>query len=186
VDALADGDLVARYVEGDRCAADELYRRHASAVRSAVERRCGAELAEDAVQEVFARLWERPERFDPARGSLRTFLVHDGVGRAIDRWRSEAASQARSTRGFNPPATASPDQVAVARASARALRQAIAHLAEGQREAICLAFYGGVSYQEVARRLGITEGTAKWRIRSGLRALRGSLVDSGWVLAGAE
>lgn len=183
MNALADHVLVELYAQGDPRAAEELFQRHAGAVRSAVAARCGDDYGEEAVQEVFARLWQRPERFDPSRGSLRTFLISDGIGRAVDRWRSEAASRAR-TMAFEVESTPlAPEQTSVLREAGRVVRTALEDLTEGQRDAIYLAFYGGFTYKEVARRLGIPEGTAKGRIRSGLQSLSTVLRADGWNAA---
>ena len=177
-----DARLCALMAGGDDVAARALYDRHAAVVRSTVARRWGADAADDAVQEVFARLFSRPDRFDPARGGLRSFLVMDGLSRALDRWRSEQASVARDTRVVaRDIGPAFDDDAQLQPFLAEAVQHALRRLSDGERAAISLAYWGGLSYREVARRLEIAEGTAKSRIRSGLRTLRTALSDTGWA-----
>ena len=176
-----DVRLCALVASGDDSAARELYGRHAAGLRSAVARQWGRDAADDAVQEVFARLCSRPDRFDPARGSLRSFLVMDGLGRAVDRFRSEQASGARDARLANGIDHVVDDDAQLEPFLADAVQRALRRLSDGERAAITLAFWGGLSYREVARRLEIAEGTAKSRIRSGLRTLGDALRDTGWA-----
>lgn len=175
-----DDVLLAMFRRGDRPAAEELFERHVRPVQAALARRCGPALAEEAVQEVVTRLWERPERFDSDRGSLRAFLTRDATCRTIDWWRSDAAASVRAQRAVQPPAAVQPEDASVSEASAHAIRSALGQLTDAQREAICLAFYGGLSYREVARRLGVAEGTIKTRIRAALLQLRAALTAEGW------
>jgi RNA polymerase sigma-70 factor (ECF subfamily) len=131
-------------------------------------------LAEDVVQEVFVRLWTRAEQFDRERGSLRAFLLAQTHGRSLDLVRSETARRRREERDARavrePPADV--EQQVVRNAVADEVRTALAALPDLEREPVELAYLGGLPYREVALRLGIPEGTAKSRIRSGLSHLR--------------
>jgi RNA polymerase sigma-70 factor (ECF subfamily) len=131
-------------------------------------------LAEDVVQEVFVRLWTRAEQFDRERGSLRAFLLAQTHGRSLDLVRSETARRRREERDARavrePPADV--EQQVVRNAVASEVRTALAALPDLEREPVELAYLGGLPYREVALRLGIPEGTAKSRIRSGLSHLR--------------
>jgi RNA polymerase sigma-70 factor (ECF subfamily) len=134
-------------------------------------------LADDVVQEVFVRLWTRAEQFDGERGSLRAFLLAQTHGRSLDLVRSETARrrrEERDARAVREPVTDVEQQV-VRKAVADEVRAALASLPEAEREPVELAYLGGLPYREVARRLGIPEGTAKSRIRSGLSHLREAL-----------
>lgn len=134
-------------------------------------------LAEDVVQDTFLTLWSEPGKYDPARGSLGGFLTTIAHRRAIDVVRSEVA---RSNREQRPPEPAPPIDVegeVWTRELSRTVREEIQGLPEGEREAISLAYLGGLSYAAVAVRLGVPEGTVKSRIRSGMRRLARSLVD---------
>jgi len=159
----------------------ELFRRHAGAVFGLARRVLGdAGRAEEVVQEVFVRLWNQPERFDPERGSLRSFLLAQTHGRAVDVLRSDSARKEREENDARRAAEAGYD---VERevwdlAVAETVRKALHSLPEDERRAIELAYFGGCTYREVAVALGAPEGTVKSRIRSGLKRLRVSLADA--------
>lgn len=179
----SDTALIVAVGRGDQQALAELYRRHAGVVLG-MARRIIAERAqaEDVVQDVFVRLWERPERFDPDRGSLRAFLVRDAHGRAVDRLRSDQARHRREER--HERTTTGEGHIDLDRevwnlVRSEKVRTAIADLAPGEREAILLAYYGGFTYREVATLIGAPEGTVKTRIRSGLQKLAGKLDAAG-------
>lgn len=131
-------------------------------------------LADEVVQEVFVRLWVRADRFDAARGSLRSYLLAQTHGRALDLVRSETARRRREIRQAQLPTEPGVDveREAIANTMADEIRRALQALPDDQRTAVELAYIGGLPYREVAARLGIPEGTAKSRIRSGLSRLR--------------
>jgi RNA polymerase sigma-70 factor (ECF subfamily) len=160
----------------------EAYRRHAGAVFGLARRLLSDQaLAEEVVQEVFLRLWNSPERFDPARGSLRSYLLAQTHGRSVDLLRSEGARRQREERQARSTAEKGYDleHEVWDLATAEQVRRALQALPSGERSAIELAYFGGHTYREVATRLGQPEGTVKSRIRSGLRRLRGELVAAG-------
>lgn len=180
VTELTDAGLVVALSRYNQDALAEAYRRHAGAVYGLARRLLTDDaLAEEIVQEVFLRLWNRPEQFDPGRGALRSFLLAQCHGRAVDMLRSEQARRRREDRDARRTAEGGYDvelhvwDLAVA----ERMRDALASLPEAERTAIELAYYGGHSYREVAELLREPEGTIKSRIRSGLRRLRPVLVD---------
>lgn len=179
----SDVALIVAVGRGDQQALAELYRRHAGVVLGMARRIISDSAhAEDVVQDVFVRLWERPERFDPDRGSLRSFLVRDAHGRAVDRVRAETARsrrQERHDREQLDDATNDLDREVWNLIRSEQVRAAVAELSSGEREAILLAYYGGFTYREVARLIGAPEGTVKTRIRSGLHKLAVKLEASG-------
>lgn len=180
--ALAVG--IARYRQE---ALAEAYRRHAGAVYGLARRLLMVEsLAEEVVQEVFLRLWNQPDRYDPARGSLRSFLLAQTHGRAVDLLRSEGARRQREEREARSTAEAGYDidHEVTDMATAERVRSSLAALPAGERAAIELAYFGGLTYREVARQLEEPEGTVKSRIRSGLKRLRGELVAAGITTGG--
>lgn len=168
-------------IGGDRAAFAELYRRHAPGVWALARRRCGPGQAEDVVQEVFLRLWRKPERFDHSRGPLLRFLLMDTRGQIIDTFRSEASRRARETAEHHGGRDAlEVEAEALGRLSRTEVAGLMQQLPERERRAIALAYFSGHTYREVAELLGQPEGTVKSQIRSGLARLRAAL------LAGAE
>jgi len=138
-------------------------------------------LAEELVQETFLRLWEHPDRFDQARGSLRSFLLMDAHARGVDRIRSDSRRREREERTARAAVVADYDLdlEAYDLDVAEQVREVMATLTDGERRAIELAYFGGHTYREVARILGEPEGTIKSRIRTGLMRLRTQLLDRG-------
>lgn len=156
-----------------------IYREHRSAVHALALRICGPRLASDVTQEVFVRLWTHPEKFDPDRGSLRSFLLMMSRHKAVDAVRAEAVRHARELRtaGQSEPTTAGADEDVLRRDIATRVAVGLDQLHPNQKEAIVLAFYGGFSYREVAVIVGRAEGTIKGRIRAGLQKLQTTLAD---------
>jgi RNA polymerase sigma-70 factor (ECF subfamily) len=160
----------------------EAYRRHAGAVFALARRVLNdATAAEEVLQEVFIRLWNAPDKFDPERGSLRSYLLAQAHGRSVDQLRSETARRRREERDAQHTAESGYDlehevwDLAVA----DRVKAAVSELPAEERRAIELAYFGGHTYREVAQLLGNPEGTVKSRIRSGLRRLRTGLADEG-------
>jgi len=168
-------------------ALEEVYRRHAAAVLGLAQRIIGNRtLSEEVVQEVFLRLWNDPERFDPARGVLRSFLLAQVHGRSVDLVRAESARRNREERDArrSVPVDFDLEREVWELTLHEHVRDALGGLTEDERSAIELAYFGGHSYREVADILGQPEGTVKSRIRAGLGRMRDALKDAG--LVGAE
>jgi RNA polymerase sigma-70 factor, ECF subfamily len=133
------------------------------------------DLAADITQDVFVRLWERHERYDGSRGSLKTFLQMDAHGRSIDLLRSRRAAAARDRADHERTASthaAGTEELAMAEITSSTVRSALMSLPDEQRTPIAMAFFDGYSYRDVADILGIPEGTIKSRIRTGMRRLQ--------------
>ena len=139
-----------------------------------------ARAAEDVSQDVFVAFWERPDVFDPARGSLRTWLGTLTHRRAVDHVRREEARRRRAERAASR-AVPEPDveEMATALLTAERVRAALELLPPDQRRAIQLAYFGGKTYRQVAETLGIPEGTAKSRLRLALRRIADALEAEG-------
>lgn len=176
---LDDAALVLQLAARRAEALDVLWLRHSAAVLGVARRVTGNRTtAEEVLQEVFLRLWRAPERFDSTRGALRSFLLMEANGRAIDLVRRDSSRRGVETRTRPvPPSDVDPVATEVWDAAmADHLRTVLDDLPDGEREAIELAYYGHHPYKEVAVILGVPEGTIKSRIRSGLSRMRDRLV----------
>jgi RNA polymerase sigma-70 factor (ECF subfamily) len=171
--------MVARLAAGDDRALAAIYDQYSALVHGIAQRLLGAAGAADVTQQVFLRLWERPESFDPQRGSLRTFLAIMARRRSIDTLRGRARSERRDEWvGRQAPAvTPDVDEAAMAMIASERVRAAVAALPPDQRRAIELAYFEGLTFREVAVATGVAEGTAKSRLRLALGRLAAHLHD---------
>ena len=152
----------------------ELFLRHSASVAAVARMVLGANSGfDDVVAEVFAALWFAPDKFDPDRGSLLGFLRLRARGRSIDLLRSESSRHRREQRDASAPGVSPAIDAELVEAEiGETLRRAVARLPEGERTAIELAYFAGMTYRAVACQLELPEGTVKSRIRSGLQRLR--------------
>lgn len=176
-DVLAD--LVSRSATGDEAAFAELYDRLAPRVYGLVRRiLVDPAQSEEVSQEVFLDLWRSSGRFDSGRGTVLGWAMTIAHRKAVDRVRSVTAARARdetyaaSTLEVEHDSTS---EMAQDRLDATRVRAALANLTDTQRGAVELAYLGGRTHQEVAQVLDLPLGTAKTRIRDGLRRLRSNL-----------
>jgi RNA polymerase sigma-70 factor (ECF subfamily) len=187
-DQASDATLVVAVGRWHEPALAEIYRRHGGAVHGLARRILRSDPpAEEITQEVFLDLWRRPENFDAQRGTLRSYLLTRTHGKSVDHVRSEEARKRREERTSRETATADYDidyEVSDL-AIAEQVNTALAALPDELRKPIQLAYFGGNTYQEVAKILRQPEGTIKSRIRSGLGRLRANLAELGVEVAGA-
>jgi RNA polymerase sigma-70 factor (ECF subfamily) len=179
---VSDAQLVTMIARCDEVALAEVYRRHGGAVYGLARRVLNNEIeAEDVTQEIFLRLWNQPEKFDPTRGTLRGFLLTQSHARAVDAVRSLSSRRRREITDASRTARAGYDIQLEAwdLVLSDEVQRALAALPLEERRAIELAYFEGHTYVKVAEILDEPEGTIKSRIRSGMRRMRGALVDSG-------
>jgi RNA polymerase sigma-70 factor (ECF subfamily) len=180
IEEVSDAQLVTSIARYSEVALAEVYRRHGGAVYGLARRVLNdpAE-AEDVTQEVFLRLWNEPDRYDPGRGSLRSFLLAQSHARAVDAVRSTSSRRQRESRDALRTARGTYDlqHEVWDLAMADQVGQAMSALPAEERRAIELAYFDGHTYREVARLLQQPEGTVKSRIRNGMRRMRAALAD---------
>jgi len=178
--ALADEELMQLLYRGNADAFEVVYDRHADAAFSLAIRICRQRaLAEDVVQEAFLSLWRSGARYDRTRGSVRTWTLGIVHNRAIDALRRRAVRD----RGIvhedgieeRLPARERTELEFAHRDEAREVRDALERLPAEQRRVIELAYYGGLTHQQIAAMLEQPVGTVKGRMRLGLQKLRTSL-----------
>lgn len=140
--------------------------------------------AHDVVQNVFVHLFEKPERFDPTRGSIKTFLLTQCRSRSIDLIRSETARAKREVAQHNNLAisrndniTSNTESIILSLSLSDEVKAALSQLGDEEKEVIVLSYYQGLTYRETAENLKLPEGTVKSRIRSGLKKLKVHLKD---------
>jgi RNA polymerase sigma-70 factor (ECF subfamily) len=183
----SDPDLVVGIMRGQEEPLAEVYRRHGGPIYGLAKRLLrDPDLAQEVVQEVLLRLWKNPEKYDPSRGTLRSFLLSHTHGRSVDLIRSESSRRIREERDARLTAESglSLEEEVWQIALADHVRSALQELSEGERKAVELAYFGGYTYREVARLLDTPEGTVKSRIRNGLKRLNGLLAKSGLAPVG--
>ncbi|MDQ4078496.1 MAG: sigma-70 family RNA polymerase sigma factor [Chloroflexota bacterium] len=169
----SDVGLVARVAAGDEEALFELHRQYVNLVFSMALRVLSSPAeAEEITQEVFLTIWRRAESYDPARGSVATWLLTISRRRAIDRLRR---------RNRRPPVTEFLERVGEEAAAPAPplhvdLREALLSLPARQRAIIELIYFGGYTYREVAEALELPLGTVKSRVRLAMEKLRRALL----------
>jgi RNA polymerase sigma-70 factor (ECF subfamily) len=172
----ADRAALARISRGELDALDELYERYKTMAYSIALRITNdASLAEDVVQDAFLGAWRNAARYIEGRGSVKTWLLSIVHHRAIDAVRRRRpTTDLPSREEAPPPALRLPDvwTEVVANLDAAAVRAALAALTDVQREAIELAYFGGLTQVEIAEKTATPLGTVKSRMRLGLLAMR--------------
>jgi RNA polymerase sigma-70 factor (ECF subfamily) len=176
--AETDEALLAAIAAGDEQALAELYDRLGGvAYRLAVRVLRDPALAQDAVQDAFLGVWRTAVSFDPARGKASTWLLTLVHRRAVDLVRREDRRRADPLDDAPIPSGDATDESAEVREERRRVQAALAQLPPDQREALELAYYGGLTQSELAERLGVPIGTIKSRMFTGLSKLRDLLAE---------
>jgi RNA polymerase sigma factor (sigma-70 family) len=134
-------------------------------------------LAEDAVQEAFLAIWRSAQGYRRERAKPATWILTLVHRRSVDLVRREDRRRAEALDEAREPATAGVDEEASIRDRRMAVQEALAQLPEDQRQALELAYYGGLTQSELAERLGVPLGTIKSRMFAGLGRLREILAE---------
>ena len=185
---LADEELMQLVAASDADAFEVVLERHADAAFSLAYRMCGRRpLAEDVAQESFLAMWRSGERYDRARGSVRTWTLGIVHNRAIDALRrSSVHDRRRASDEAIEETLEAPERTdaeAIGNAASEEIRGALGELPSEQRRVIELAYFGGFTHIEIASMLDTPVGTVKGRMRLGLVKLRDHL--RGWEPVGA-
>ncbi|WP_241979157.1 MULTISPECIES: ECF RNA polymerase sigma factor SigK [Cryobacterium] len=172
-------ELLGRVAQGNEGAFGELYDRMAPRVLGLVRRLLvDPSQSEEVTQEIFLEIWQTATRYEAQRGGAATWILTMAHRRAVDRIRSSQASRDRDIKiGIRDLAVAYDEvsETVGVRIEHERVERAMARLTELQRQAISLAYYGGLSQSEVAERLQIPLGTVKTRLRDGMIRLRDEL-----------
>ncbi len=162
--------LLTRVQVSDRAAFTSLYDRHAALVYGIARRILNDPAqAEDVTQSVFTMLWAKPEAF--GGGNFAAWIARVARNAALDIVRSAAVRTREPQMPEDVAADSDLEDEVFSRLQSSAVVQALRTLPDDQRQAIEQAYFHGLSYSEVATRLGAPLGTVKSRIRTGLRRL---------------
>ncbi|WP_037611012.1 sigma-70 family RNA polymerase sigma factor [Streptacidiphilus rugosus] len=173
-----DRQIQRRLARGEESALGELYDQFAPLVHGLAHRVLADQAAaEQITREVFAHVWEHPESFDPAQGSMRSWIGTLTHRRAVERLRREHAAGAEGSgdAGGGPLEPPSVEEEVLAAATAARVQYVVASLPQALRETLLLTYFGGRTYAQAAKELGIAPATAKHRMRLGLQLLATAL-----------
>ncbi|MCS4490702.1 sigma-70 family RNA polymerase sigma factor [Corynebacterium sp. ES2775-CONJ] len=175
-------DVLKRVAAGDKRAFSDLYDELSPNVMGVCMHILrNPQLAEEVAQEVFIEIWRKAGSFEPAKAAARTWVLRMARSRAIDRLRSMTAEMSRDHKDATLNAVTRFDSVedaALASVEAVRLRRAIDRVGEPHRSALLLSYFGGLSNPELAAHTNIPLGTAKTRVRDGLKKLRQALLST--------
>lgn len=168
--------LAERIAAGDGAALRAAYDAHAGRVFAlAVRIVRSKEEAEDVVQDTFLEVWRRAREYDPKRGELATWILAMARSRCLDRMRRARVRARHAERPEQEPLGESPDEQAATSEYGEQVRGVLAALPAEQRVALELAYFEGLTQQEIAERTHAPLGTVKTRLRLALEKLSGQL-----------
>jgi RNA polymerase sigma factor (sigma-70 family) len=183
----ADRAVLVRVADGQLDALQDLYDKYRTMAYSiALRITADASLAEDVVQDAYLGAWRNAARYVEGRGSVKTWLLSIVHHRAVDAVRRRRpTTELPETESVAPANLTLPDiwHEVAGNLERDEIATALATLSDVQREALELAYFGGLTQQEIAVRTGAPLGTVKSRIRLGLLAMRRALVAGGGTLA---
>jgi len=176
---LLDAELLTAVAEGDADAFSRFYDRHSGALFGLCLRILrNAKDAEDVLQEVFLQTWREARKFDPGRASVRTWLFTMARSRALDRYRSRRSLAERFASDDGLADRPSGEDLEKSAVLTHYVSQALSRLNAHEQEVLNLAYFEGLTQEEIAARLREPLGTVKSRARTGLRKLHASLVPA--------
>ncbi len=178
----SDEALAGRVAQRDVDAFARLYDRYAQTVFTFAAHLLSRGEAEEVVQEVFLRLWNKAEQFDPARGAFNAWFLSVARHHILDQLRSSSQKQRLlAAEGVDELLAEAPDPLADVEQAVwlhergEVILRALQQLPDEQRRVLVLAYFGGLSHSAIAEYLGLPLGTVKKRIRLALQKLRALL-----------
>lgn len=178
---LDDAALIAKIIRQDGVALSQLYDRYARIIHAVAFKSLGSiEESEEVVIDVFAQVWRTADRYDAAKARVDTWLFMMARSRVLDRLRSlqrkiKVVDASVTGKLSSPQLSVDPVEDAIVAERRQQVLTALNRLPPEQRQAIELAYYGGLSHREIAAQTGWSLGTVKTRIRLGLSKLQGAL-----------
>ena len=190
-DAPGDEELMRQVAEGSAEALGLLHHRFARLIFGLALPTLDRAAAEDLVQEVFLAVWRNAGRFDPERGTVRSWVLQIAHFRLLNELRRQSRQpeivpdpEGLTLAGF-PANDPGPAEATWQQHRRAVLKSALDELPPPQREALGLAFLDDLTHEQVAAELGLPLGTAKTRIRAGLQRLRSTLGCVSWLCRAA-
>ncbi len=188
----SDEQLMGLIQGGDEAALAALYRRHKAIIRTVIARVVHTDAdVDDVIQEAFLEVWKRAQTYEASKGKVLGWMITMARRRAIDRVRRRLAYARAEERmrlqndGEEEARYRHVEEDAVASERSAFVQQALATLPEAQREAVKLAFYGGLSQRQISAKTGVPLGTIKTRLELAIRKLHAALSSMGgaeeWV-----
>jgi RNA polymerase sigma-70 factor (ECF subfamily) len=172
-----DAELLARMVRGDQAAFAALVDRHLAALHRLAQRLLGSSTeADDVTQDVFLRAWERASSWQAGTARYSTWLYQVALNQCRDRLRSRRPTE--TLIDDFPDLGASPEQQLAELQHQRRLREALAALPERQREALTLFHFEGLSQQQAAQVIGVSEDALESLLARARRSLRQQLAPT--------
>lgn len=172
---MTDDDLLTAIARRETAAFEKLYDRYArSAYSLALGMLGNSNVASEVVQEIFLSIWKQAERYEKSRGSARSWILAVAHHKSVDALRRQ---KVRVTEEVPPHLSDEQDVMADAlrKVEGQQVREALKTLPEPQKESIALAYFAGLSHQEISARTNTPLGTIKTRIRDGMQRLRARL-----------
>ncbi len=178
--SLEEATWLSRIAQGDELAFVQFYRRYSAPIFSMLSKMLGnPHDAEEVLQSCFLQVWHKAATFDASRSAPFTWLVMIARNRALDRLRArQRQTRLEECAAQDPEAfTSAPDAVPGAQGDTRSLLEgALVKIPGDQRQAIEMAFFHGLTHDEISARLGEPLGTVKARIRRGMLRLRDLII----------
>lgn len=175
---MSDEELMQYLAAGEQDALGPLHARYAALIFNMAAQTLDRAAAEEIVQDVFVAVWRKADTFDPARGAFRSWALRIAHLRVINelRRRGRRPQVVPDPEGMRlmalPDTGVAPDEAAWGEYRRAVVQDAVAHLPPPQRQALSLAFFDELTHEQVANFLDLPLGTAKTRIRAGLRKMR--------------